>query len=216
MATLPLFPLGTVLMPGARLPLQIFEPRYVQLLKDLLDGQDERLPVFGVIAIREGFEVGDDGVRALHPVGCGALLVQAAALEGERFLAVSEGTDRFHLDAIDESAGTPYTTARITWLPEPDGDVPAITVLAARLRAELTAFAAATGAEPELPTEDRSLAYAVPDTVSLDVADRQRLLASSDTESRLRLGIRLVRREREFASALGAVGRAPIPPFSLN
>ncbi|KRF39945.1 peptidase S16 [Terrabacter sp. Soil811] len=216
MATLPLFPLGTVLMPGARLPLQIFEPRYVQLLKDLLDGQDERLPVFGVIAIREGFEVGDDGVRALHPVGCGALLVQAAALEGERFLAVSEGTDRFRLDAIDESAGTPYTTARITWLPEPDGDVPAITVLAARLRAELTAFAAATGAEPELPTEDRSLAYAVPDTVSLDVADRQRLLASSDTESRLRLGIRLVRREREFASALGAVGRAPIPPFSLN
>ncbi|MGO4661431.1 LON peptidase substrate-binding domain-containing protein [Terrabacter sp. 2TAF16] len=216
MATLPLFPLGTVLMPGARLPLQIFEPRYVQLLKDLLDGQDERLPVFGVIAIREGFEVGDDGVRALHPVGCGALLVQAAALEGERFLAVSEGTDRFRLDAIDESAGTPYTTARVTWLPEPDGDVPAITVLAARLRAELTAFAAATGAEPELPTEDRSLAYAVPDTVSLDVADRQRLLASSDTESRLRLGIRLVRREREFASALGAVGRAPIPPFSLN
>jgi len=216
MATLPLFPLGTVLMPGGRLPLQIFEPRYVQLLKDLLDGQDERLPVFGVIAIREGFEVGDDGVRALHPVGCGALLTQAAALEDERFLVVSEGTDRFRLDAIDESAGTPYTTARVTWLPEPDGDVPAITVLAARLRAELTAFAAATGAEPELPTEDRSLAYAVPDTVSLDVADRQRLLASSDTESRLRLGIRLVRREREFASALGAVGRAPIPPFSLN
>ncbi|WP_256793178.1 LON peptidase substrate-binding domain-containing protein [Terrabacter sp. Ter38] len=216
MATLPLFPLGTVLVPGARLPLQIFEPRYIQLLKDLLDGQDERLPVFGVIAIREGFEVGDDGVRALHPVGCGALLVQAAALEGERFLAVSEGTDRFRLDAIDESAGTPYTTARVTWLTEPDGDVPAVAVLAARLRAELTAFGAATGAEPELPTDDRSLAYAVPDTVSLDVSDRQRLLASSDTESRLRLGIRLVRREREFASALGAVGRAAIPPFSLN
>ena len=100
MATLPLFPLGTVLMPGGRLPLQIFEPRYVQLLRDLLDGQDERSPVFGVVAIREGFEVGDDGVRALHPVGCGALLTQAAALEGERFLVVSEGTDRFRLDAI--------------------------------------------------------------------------------------------------------------------
>ena len=216
MATLPLFPLGTVLMPGARLPLQIFEPRYVQLLKDLLDGQDERLPVFGVIAIREGFEVGDDGVRALHPVGCGALLVQAAALEGERFLAVSEGTDRFHLDAIDGDAGTPYATGRVTWLPEPDGDAATIVQVAARLRSELTDFAAATGQEAEIPNDDRALAYAVPDTVSLDVADRQRLLASSDTESRLRLGIRLVRREREFASALGAVGRAPIPPFSLN
>src|SRR6476469_1061251 len=119
MATLPLFPLGTVLMPGARLPLQIFEPRYVQLLKDLLDGQDERLPVFGVIAIREGFEVGDDGVRALHPGGCGALLTQAAALEDERCLVVSERADRFRLDAIDESAGRPDATARVTWLTEP-------------------------------------------------------------------------------------------------
>ena len=216
MAILPLFPLGTVLMPGGRLPLQIFEPRYVQLLRDLLDGQDERSPVFGVVAIREGFEVGEDGVRALHPVGCGALLTQAAALEGERFLVVSEGTDRFRLDAIDESADTPYTTARVTWLTEPDGDPATVVDLAARLRAELTAFADATGQVPEFPADDRSLAYAVPDTVSLDVADRQRLLSSSDTESRLRLGLQLVRREREFASALGAVARAPLPPFSLN
>ena len=51
---------------------------------------------------------------------------------------------------------------------------------------------------------------------SLDVADRQALLESSDTESRLRLGLELVRREREFAAALGAVARPPIPPLSLN
>ena len=54
------------------------------------------------------------------------------------------------------------------------------------------------------------------ETVSLDVEDRQRLLSSTDTESRLRLGLQLVRREREFASALGAVALPPIPPFSLN
>lgn len=216
MATLPLFPLGTVLMPGARLPLQIFEPRYVQLLHDLIDGQDERSPVFGVVAIREGFEVGEDGVRALHPIGCGALVTQAAALEGERFLVVSEGIDRFRVDAIDEDAGTPYTTARITWLTEPDGDPATVRQLAARLRAELTAFAAVTGDEAELPDDDRSLAYAVPDTVSLDVADRQSLLSSSDTESRLRLALQLVGREREFAAALGAVAAPSAPPFSLN
>jgi Lon protease-like protein len=216
MVTLPLFPLGTVLMPGARLPLQIFEPRYIQLLRDLLAGQDERSPVFGVVAIREGFEVGDDGVRALHAVGCGALLTQAAALEGERYLVVSEGTDRFRVDAIDETAGTPYVTARVTWLTEPDGDPVPIVDLAARLRAELSTFAAATGVEAELPADDRALAYAVPDTVSLDVADRQALLASADTESRLRLGLRLVRREHEFAAALGAVAAPSTPPFSLN
>lgn len=216
MATLPLFPLGTVLMPGARLPLQIFEPRYVQLLRDLLDAQDERSPVFGVVAIREGVEVGEDGVRALHPIGCGALLTQAAALEGERFLIISEGTDRFHLDAIDGGAGTPYATGRVTWLTEPDGDPATIVELAARLRSELTDFAAATGQEAEIPTDDRALAYAVPDTVSLDVADRQRLLESNDTESRLRLGLQLTQRELEFATALGAVAKPPLPPFSLN
>ncbi len=36
--TLPLFPLGTVLMPGASLPLHIFEPRYRQLTVDLVTG----------------------------------------------------------------------------------------------------------------------------------------------------------------------------------
>jgi Lon protease-like protein len=218
MAILPIFPLATVLMPGARLPLQIFEPRYVQLLRDLLDAQEERLPVFGVVAIREGFEVGEDAVRALHPVGCGALLTQAAALEGERFLVVSQGTDRFRLDEVDELA-RPYVTARVTWLTEPDGDAAAVARLGAQLRTELATFAATVGKEldvAELPTDDRSLAYAVPDGVSLDVADRQRLLECTDTESRLRLGLQLVRRETEFAAALGAVAPPAVPPFSLN
>ena len=52
--TLPLFPLGTVLMPGASLPLHIFEPRYRQLTVDLVTGAvpDKE---FGVVAVREGW-----------------------------------------------------------------------------------------------------------------------------------------------------------------
>ena len=216
MASLPIFPLGTVLMPGARLPLQIFEPRYVALLHDLLEGQQERSPVFGVVAIREGYEVGEDGAKALHPVGCAALLTQAAALEDDRFLIVSVGTDRFHLDTIDAGASTPYATGVVTWLDEPDGDGNAVLGLAARLREELADFAAATGDTAALPDDDRALSYAVPLLVSLDVADRQSLLESADTESRLRLGLRLVRRELEFASALGAVAKPQPPPMNLN
>jgi Lon protease-like protein len=143
-------------------------------------------------------------------------LTQAALLEDQRFLIVSEGTERFHLDAIDAAAGTPYTTAQVTWLDEHDGDVTTVFGLAARLREELTDYAAATGDEAELPDDDRALSYAVPLTVNLDVADRQRLLESADTASRLRLGLRLVRREREFASALGAVAAPHHPPMSLN
>ncbi len=216
MATLPLFPLATVLMPGARLPLQIFEKRYVALLHDLLEGQESRSPVFGVVAIREGYEVGDEGVKTLHPVGCGALLIQAAVLEDERFLIVSQGTVRFHLDAIDPQAGTPYTTGEVTWLDEPDGDDERVLHLSAQLREELTDFAATTGDELDLPESDRALSYAVPLAVSLGVADRQRLLECPDTESRLRLGLQLVRRELEFASALGAVGTQQPPPVNLN
>ena len=50
--TLPLFPLSTVLLPGASLPLHIFEPRYRQLTVDLVT---ETLPdrCFGVAAIRQ-------------------------------------------------------------------------------------------------------------------------------------------------------------------
>ena len=217
MATLPLFPLGTVLLPGAQLPLQIFEPRYVALLRDLIEAQEESTPLFGVVAIREGYEVGDDGVRALHPIGCAALLTQAAELEDERYLVISVGTDRFRLDGINADAATPYVTGEVTWLDEPGGDGDRVTRLAGRMRDELTAYGALLGLEePDLPSDDRLLSYAVPQTVPLDVADRQSLLESTDTESRLRLGLSLVRRERQFVIALGAVAQPPHPPMNLN
>ena len=105
MAVLPLFPLGTVLMPGAQLPLQVFEPRYLQLLRDLIENQDRQVPVFGVVAIREGHEVGADGVRALHAVGCAAQLTQAAALGDNRFLVISTGISRFRLEGVGTDVG---------------------------------------------------------------------------------------------------------------
>jgi len=216
-ASLPLFPLGTVLLPGARLPLQVFEPRYVALLRDLIDGQEERPPVFGIVAIREGNEVGEGAVRALHDVGCAALLTHVAVLGGQRFFVIVQGTDRFRVGEIDRLAGTPYTTAQVHWLDEPDGDAAAIQPLADRLRAELTAFQEITGdEEQEIPDRARALSYSVPLVVSLDLADRQHLLECTDTESRLRLGLELAHRERELATALGTVLKAPGSPFDLS
>jgi ATP-dependent Lon protease len=52
--TLPLFPLNTVLFPNSSLPLQIFEDRYMQMLRTCLDNDSK----FGVVLIREGPEVG--------------------------------------------------------------------------------------------------------------------------------------------------------------
>jgi uncharacterized protein len=67
---LPLFPLNTVLFPGGRLPLRIFEQRYMEMAKACLrDGSP-----FGVCLIREGTEVGSPAL----PVGIGCLARIAA------------------------------------------------------------------------------------------------------------------------------------------
>ena len=61
---LPLFPLQTVLYPGLPIPLHVFEDRYRQMFKRILDGQRR----FGVVAIVRGREVGAGATY--HPVGC--------------------------------------------------------------------------------------------------------------------------------------------------
>lgn len=217
MAALPLFPLSTVLMPGTLLPLQIFEPRYVALLHHLVRDQDQRPPVFGVVAIRKGFEVGELGVRSLHPIGCSAQLVQAADLGERRYLVVSQGTRRFRLGALDESAGTPYPTADVSWLAETDGDSVAVAGLAARLREEVAAYRRTVGGEPlEAPEGDRELSYWLAGAIGLGLSEQQDLLASADTETRLRLGRRMLRRELALATTLGSVTRPMNGPISPN
>src|SRR5215472_10573999 len=116
--TLPLFPLGTVLFPGLLLPLHIFEDRYRQLVRDLLDGPEPRH--FGVIAIRQGRETGVDGIQALHEIGCTATLRQVKRLEDGRYDIVTVGTDRFRLAGLDDSK--PYLQGQVDLLPEEIGD----------------------------------------------------------------------------------------------
>ena len=86
---MPLFPLGTVLYPGLLLPLHIFEDRYRQLVRDLLDGQEPR--GFGVIAIRKGRETGVDGISALYEIGCTTTLRRVSRHDDGRFELVTVG-----------------------------------------------------------------------------------------------------------------------------
>ena len=107
---LPLFPLGTVLFPGLVLPLHVFEERYRDLVRDLLElpEQDRR---FGVVAIREGREVGADGVTALHEVGCVARLRQVTPYDDGRFDIVAAGVGRFRLTGLADGAA--YATGLV-------------------------------------------------------------------------------------------------------
>lgn len=115
---LPLFPLGTVLYPGLVLPLNIFEERYRQLVRDLVAGPEPRQ--FGVIAIREGRETGVTGVSALYEVGCLAAVREITELPDGRYELATVGTDRFRLHTIDESL--PYLRGEIELLDEPVGE----------------------------------------------------------------------------------------------
>ena len=61
---LPLFPLQTVLYPGLPIPLHVFEDRYRQMFKRILDTEHR----FGVVAIVKGREV--EAGATYHPIGC--------------------------------------------------------------------------------------------------------------------------------------------------
>jgi Lon protease-like protein len=88
---MPLFPLRTVLFPGAPLPLRIFEERYKVMVRELLESRGE----FGVLLIREGQEVG--GSAKPHDFGTLATIEEWQELQGGRFALDTRGTRRFRL-----------------------------------------------------------------------------------------------------------------------
>jgi len=110
-AVIPVFPLGTVLVPGLVLPLHIFEPRYRQLVRDMMTRpEDDR--AFGVVAIREGWEVGEDGVTALFDVGTLAVVRDISPYPDGRFDITTNGDARFRVITLAES-DAPYLMAEV-------------------------------------------------------------------------------------------------------
>jgi uncharacterized protein len=213
---IPLFPLSSVLVPGLVLPLHIFEPRYRQLLVDLQDVPDEERG-FGVIAIREGHEVGTDGVRALHAVGTFASLREVTALPDGRFDIVAVGTHRFRvLELVD---GQPYAQARVEWLDEDPGDasIPLARSVAARFQ-EYRDLLTDEPDDTELPDDARVLSYLVGAAVVADLGTRQGFLEATDDSVRLRDELTFLRRETaliQHVPSLPAVDLAR-EPFGVS
>ena len=117
---IPLFPLGTPLFPGVVLPLQIFEPRYRRLMRDLLAharAGDRRF--FGVVAIRQGWEVEQVApAEALYDIGCTARLQAVRPQSDGGFRIVTVGGDRFRLLDVVVGDDPPYLQAEVEWLAE--------------------------------------------------------------------------------------------------
>lgn len=202
---LPLFPLRVVVFPRTPLPLHIFEERYRQLVRDLLEGPEPQ--EFGVIAIRKGRETGVDGISALYEVGCAAVLRQVARHDDGRFDVVTVGTQRFRLLGLDHSR--PYLQGEIELLAEETGD-DATAALAAQavqrsFRDYLDALATQGAARidvPDLPDEPVLLSYLVAASMIVDLSDRQVMLAEPDAASRLAAERALLARETRILRTL--------------
>jgi uncharacterized protein len=211
---LPLFPLSTVLYPGAPIPLHVFEDRYRQMFARVLGGERR----FGVVAITSGRDV--DPVPEFQPVGCVAEVREVRPYPDGRLDVVARGGARFKVDRLVQAS--PYIVAVVSELAEPAGERAEARAAVARslfgryLNA-LLALAGEPGEEIELPEDPVAASYLLAAGLQVDLPDKQRLLALSSAAERLLAEIRLLRRELALLERLEAKGPAPMAgPFSLN
>jgi hypothetical protein len=211
---LPMFPLGTVLYPTVSLPLVVFEDRYRAMMRDLLALPEESRS-FGVVAMREGYEVagagsaGGSGRQSSYRVGCEARLVRSERQGDGGYVVETVGARRFRVHEVQTEGE--YLTADVLPLGEPLGRTAAEAATAAlrtfqRYRQILSTYRGVAVMVGELPTEPLALSYALSATVPLTLVDRQALLEVPDAESRL---CRLDDLLREELTAVRAVPSLP-------
>ena len=106
---IPVFPLeGALLLPGGQLPLNIFEPRYLRMIDDILGG--ERM--LGMVQPRSGNS--DDEKPALYDVGCAGRLTSFTETDDNRYMVTLTGVRRFRI--IEEvSTDRPYRHVGVDW-----------------------------------------------------------------------------------------------------
>jgi ATP-dependent Lon protease len=179
---LPLFPLPTVLLPGALMPLHVFEPRYRAMLRDVLAGHR----VLSVVLVLEGS--GPSGLPPLAAVAGVGDVVDYAELAGGRYDILVRGRARVRLD--ERPFVPPYRRARAAVLAS-SGEASAADVAA--LASAATAFATVVrqrdpAFELGLPREARpgELADLCASRLLLDVRDRQAVLEELDVGARVR------------------------------
>jgi len=208
-------------MPGASLPLHIFEPRYRQLIVDLVTGAVPEKE-FGVIAVREGWAPDDDGMAGFYGIGCTAGIRDVRRLPDGRFDIVTRGARRFRLLEADTES-KPYLMGSVEFLPDTAtpadaGDMTRMLIAAARAahrRYCATAWKSGDWSEPDADVEPATLPHVLAADCLLPMDDRQDLLEQTSPTQRLRMVRTLLARETGLLAHLRAVP-APITTYAVE
>lgn len=197
-----MFPLGTVLLPFAHLPLHIFEPRYRALVKDVLASDGE----FGVVLIERGQEVGGGDQR--FAVGTVARVMQTAELPDGRWLLDAVGTDRIRV--TEWLPDDPYPLAMVEAFvddggPEDEAEAAERRTRVERLLRQVLALQVELGfpAPSAVRTLDENPGVAAFEAALLSPIgpmDTQKVLEATSTVARLALIETLLTEAREFLS----------------
>lgn len=107
--TIPVFPLpGALLLPRSRLPLHIFEPRYLTMLDDVLKASHR---LIGMIQPRD---VPQSDEKKLHSIGCAGRVTGFSETEDGRYMITLSGVSRFRVQA-ELDGFTPYIRCDVDW-----------------------------------------------------------------------------------------------------
>jgi Lon protease-like protein len=201
----PLFPLNAVMFPGVVTPLHIFEERYRELIRELVGIESVFDRVFGVIAIREGYEVGDHGMQSAHRVGTLVQLTEVEPYDDGRFDIQVIGRQRLRVTESDSSGS--FLRGEVELLPdtdEPDAVAEAQRTLATFevYRETLSELRGGPVLAGEMPGDPAYLSYALASTCLLTLPQRQALLEAESAQERLGMLRRTLHEEMRAMRAL--------------
>lgn len=202
---LPMFPLNTVLFPGVTVPLRVFEDRYRALVHRLLRIEDPAERLFGSVAIREGYEVGERGGQSVHRIGCLLQLTEVEPHDDGTFDIVAVGRSRLRLEAMESSG--PFLSGTIDVIREREEPVDPELVQTAcdifdRYRDALSEIHGEEVLEGSLPKDPTYLSWSLAATCLLTLPDRQSLLEAENASLRLGMLTTMLRDELRAITAI--------------
>ncbi|HEU4753053.1 MAG TPA: LON peptidase substrate-binding domain-containing protein [Armatimonadota bacterium] len=194
---IPIFPLHTVLFPGMRLPLHVFEPRYQEMVRYCRE-EDRQ---FGVSLIRSGAEVG--GPAEPHAIGTTCEILSATPVGEGRLYLSTVGREPFRIVRLIRERA--YLEAEVEILPPPTpgelGDLPGrVSTAASRYIRGLLVQHGQPDSSFELPADPRELSELVGAVLQSPLSVRQELLEIQEVSARLRRELEVLTAELKNAN----------------